>query len=81
MRVVLIDQNQTDARYTMNKNGVCQTVTARFGTGGGHVPMVILIDGERRHDYGAFEDGIAPTVTAKYGTGGQYPDCNNQWRD
>lgn len=67
MRVVLIDQNQTDARYTMNRDGICQTVTARFGTGGGHVPMVILID-ERRHNYEAVD--VASTVTARYGTGG-----------
>ena len=33
-RFYLIDQNQTDARYTMNHDGICQTVTARFGTGG-----------------------------------------------
>lgn len=45
MNVYLIDQNPTDARYTMNRNGVCQTVTARFGTGGGNTPIVI-IDGE-----------------------------------
>ena len=73
MNIALIDQNQTDARYEMNTNGICQTVTARWGTGGGHVPMVILFDGERRHNYEAISGGIAPTVIAQYGTGGVTP--------
>lgn len=70
-RFYLIDQNQTDARYTMNETGVCQTITARCGTGGGHVPMVLMFDGERRHDYEQIS-GAAPTVMANYGTGGQH---------
>ena len=76
-RFYLIDQNQTDARYTMNETGVCQTITARCGTGGGHVPMVIISNAEaylfyndrRRADYHQAEDH-APSVVAKYGTGG-----------
>lgn len=38
----MIEQNQTDARYQIRDSEVCQTLTARCGTGGGHVPMVIF---------------------------------------
>lgn len=41
---------------------------------GGHVPMVILIDNDRRHsNYRIIEENVAPTVVAKYGTGGVIP--------
>lgn len=41
MNVILINQNQTDARYELSEDGICQTLTARCGTGGGHVPMIL----------------------------------------
>lgn len=31
--------------------------------------MILMIDAERRHDYG-ITDGSSPTLTAKIGTGG-----------
>lgn len=49
MEVALINQNQTDARYELSEDDIVQTLTARCGTGGGHVQMVILFAGERRN--------------------------------
>ena len=30
MEIYMIDQNQTDSRYEMNTDGICQTITARW---------------------------------------------------
>lgn len=77
--MVLIDQNQTDARYELNEDGICQTITARWGTGGGHVSMILFYNDRRRADYHEAENGVSPTVTAKYGTGGEkYSPCPNR---
>lgn len=51
MNVILINQNQTDARYELSDDGICQTLTARCGTGGGHVPMILMFDGEQGHGH------------------------------
>lgn len=72
MNVILINQNQTDARYELSEDGICQTLTARCGTGGGHVPMILMFDGEKRHNYEICNSGgcgIADTITASYWKG------------
>lgn len=38
---VLIDNHPADSRVTLAKDGVCQTLSARMGTGGGNVPLVM----------------------------------------
>lgn len=42
MEQILIEVNQTDARYKETK--VSQALKARMGTGGGNVPLVVMID-------------------------------------
>ena len=39
----VVDVNSTDARYT-EVNGVVGTITARMGTGGGNIPLVVQQD-------------------------------------
>lgn len=46
MRYLLIDLNQTDARY--KKTDICQSLKARMGTGGGNVPLVVEMHEEDR---------------------------------
>ena len=41
---ILLDHNQTDARYKIAEPQITQTLTSRMGTGGGHVPLVIQVD-------------------------------------
>lgn len=77
----MLEHHPMDSRIKIDDSGTCQTLPARMGTGGGNVPLVILIDGERRHDYGTFEDGIAPTVTAKYVTGWEHTARPDRRRD
>ena len=40
-RTIIIDSNNTDARYKIAENGIFQTLKCRMGTGGNNVPMVI----------------------------------------
>lgn len=62
MNVTLINQNQTDARYELSDDGICQTLTARCGTGGGHVPMILMFEGEKAGCLRAQEHGHQSVV-------------------
>ena len=39
-----IENHPADSRITMSDNGIVQTLSARCGTGGGNVPMVLMAD-------------------------------------
>ena len=43
MRAVLLDNHPNDSRVTVREDGIVQALTSRCGTGGGNVPMVMLI--------------------------------------
>lgn len=40
---VAIEYNPTDSRIKVNEDGICQTLTARMGTGGNTVPLTLKI--------------------------------------
>ena len=54
----MLESNQTDARYRIEKNDVCQTLKERMGTGGGNVPLVIEITYETDNDCERSRGGI-----------------------
>ena len=39
-----LEQNQTDARLKIITDGVIQTLKARMGTGGNHVPLILELE-------------------------------------
>ena len=43
MTVVLLDNHPHDSRVTIREDGIVQSLTSHCGTGGGNVPMVMLI--------------------------------------
>lgn len=40
---VAVEFNPTDSRIKINKDGVCQTLTNRMGTGGNQVPLTLFV--------------------------------------
>ncbi len=46
---VAIDFNPTDSRIKIQKDDLCQTLTARMGTGGNNVPLVFGISSDQSH--------------------------------
>ena len=43
MTAVLLDNHPNDSRVLIREDGIVQALTSRCGTGGGNVPMVMLI--------------------------------------
>lgn len=39
----MIENHPADSRVQIDDSGTCQTLSARMGTGGGNVPMVMFI--------------------------------------
>lgn len=44
MRYMMIENHPADSRVNIDDSGTCQTLTGRMGTGGGNVPLVMIID-------------------------------------
>ena len=43
-KFILLDHHPNDSRIGIKENDVCQSLTSRMGTGGGNVPLVIVIN-------------------------------------
>ena len=46
MKVIVLEHHPNDSRIKIVDDGICQSLTSRMGTGGGNVPLVIVIDGD-----------------------------------
>jgi len=44
MKVIVLEHHPNDSRIKIVDDGICQSLTSRMGTGGGNVPLVIVID-------------------------------------
>ena len=42
VHVVCLEHHPQDSRIKMTKDGICQTLPTRMGTGGGNVPLVMI---------------------------------------
>lgn len=76
---VAIDFNPTDSRIRLKEDDICQTLTARMGTGGNTVPLVFGISSDQSHAMlsenphaGVYEADTSRTLDC---TGGS-PACN-----
>lgn len=77
----LLSSNQNDA--SIDNSGICSTLVASMGLGGGYVPMVTqkvdtqkipkdkVVIWERAYGGKYHLDNISPTVLAGAGTGGE----------
>ena len=43
MEVIAVENHPADSRVGLIEDGTVQTLTSRMGTGGGNVPMVLII--------------------------------------
>ena len=46
MEVIAVENHPADSRVGLIEDGTVQTLTSRMGTGGGNVPMVLIIRGD-----------------------------------
>ena len=76
---VAIDFNPTDSRIRLKEENICQTLTARMGTGGNTVPLVFGISSDQSHAMlsenphaGVYEADTSRTLDCSGGS----PACN-----
>ncbi len=76
---VAIDFNPTDSRISIKEDDLCQTLTARMGTGGNTVPLVFGISSDQSHAMlsenphaGVYEANTSRTLDCRQ----QLTECN-----
>lgn len=42
MKFIAIEHHPNDSRIKISKDGICQSLTSRMGTGGNNVPLVLI---------------------------------------
>lgn len=63
----IIENHPADSRVTVADDGIVQTLSARMGTGGGNVPLVMIEKDEQdAFVMNSSGDGIAATIDASY---------------
>ena len=50
MKYIALEYHPNDSRIKIAKDDVCQTLNQRMGTGGGNVPLVLVINDEKPKD-------------------------------
>jgi DNA (cytosine-5)-methyltransferase 1 len=50
MKVIVLEHHPNDSRIKIADDGICQALTSRMGTGGGNVPLVIVIDDDGKRE-------------------------------
>lgn len=50
MQVVVLEHHPNDSRLKITADEVCQTLNQRMGTGGGNVPLVLIVNDEDNAD-------------------------------
>lgn len=63
---IVLESNQNHA--TITDNGICPTLPASMGMGGGYVPMIVMV--RRFSDIRIYETETAPTIEMGSGSGG-----------
>ena len=59
MKFVALEHHPNDSRIKIAEDGICQSLSARMGTGGNNVPLVLCFCKQRRAKYkGDFETWI-----------------------
>lgn len=67
---VLIDNHPADSRVEIAKDDVCQTLSARMGTGGGNVPLVMETDEPIAYGQSGYGDYVENRVSTLKCNGG-----------
>ena len=43
MKYIILEHHPNDSRVLIKEDGICQSLTRRMGTGGGNVPLIIVV--------------------------------------
>lgn len=63
MKFVALEHHPNDSRIKIAEDGICQSLSARMGTGGNNVPLVLCYTKQRRAQHkGDFETWIEADV-------------------
>lgn len=54
-----------DSRIRMTDDDVCQTLNTRMGTGGGNVPLILIVDDQGGGQISWSAEGLVPTIRAE----------------
>lgn len=65
MRYIPIENHPNDSRTNLIDNGICQTLSSRMGTGGGNVPIVLIVNDQGVDSIGWSREETAPTLRAE----------------
>lgn len=52
MKFIALEHHPNDSRIKIDESGICQSLSARMGTGGGNVPLVLGITDEAEDSNG-----------------------------
>lgn len=63
---IVLESNQNHA--TITDSGICPTLSASMGMGGGYVPMIVMV--RRFSDVRIYDTEISPTLEQGAGGGG-----------
>lgn len=63
---IVLESNQNHA--TITDNGICPTLPASMGMGGGYIPMIVMV--RRFSDVRIYETETSPTIEQGSGGGG-----------
>lgn len=63
---IVLESNQNHA--TITDSGICPTLSASMGMGGGYVPMIVIV--RRFSDVRIYDTETAPTIEMGSGSGG-----------
>ena len=48
MKYIALEHHPNDSRIKITEDGICQSLSARMGTGGNNVPLVLCFSKQRR---------------------------------
>ena len=61
--IICLESHPNDSRVTIAKDGICQSLTGRMGTGGGNVPLVIFVKSRRAKSKDDFETWVESGIS------------------
>lgn len=65
MKYIALEHHPNDSRLRVIDEDVCQTLQSRMGTGGGNVPIVLIVNDQGGDSIGWSREETAPTLRAE----------------
>ena len=51
MKFVALEHHPNDSRIKIAEDGICQSLSARMGTGGNNVPLILVVESENNNAF------------------------------